>query len=156
MPKEDNLASDEPLSDQVFHQLLSLFRLKRQYDHLIENEQGLKPRDFSVLRFLLENGSVKVNQIQTFLHHSPSTTSALIAQLEEAGYVSRNRSEEDNRVVIVSLTTLGQTMAEQAPFGGLPLLRRRLRQLEDGRLHEINTVLIELMQLMESNSNLNT
>lgn len=141
---------EEPLSDQVFHQLLALLRRKRQYDHLIENERGLKPRDFSVLRFLLENGPVKVNQIQTFLHHSPSTTSTLIAQLEETGYVSRDRSEEDNRVVIVSLTPNGQTVAEQAPFGGLPLLRRRLGRLSNGRLHEINSVLIELMELMES------
>jgi DNA-binding MarR family transcriptional regulator len=148
---EDELSLEEPLSDQVFHQLLALLRLKRQYDHLIENERGLKPRDFSVLRFLLDSGHVKVSQIQTFLHHSPSTTSALIAQLEEAGYVSRNRSAEDNRVVIVSLTAAGQTVAEQAPFGGLPLLRRRLSRLDDGRLQEINAVLVELMQLMESN-----
>jgi DNA-binding MarR family transcriptional regulator len=148
---EDELSLEEPLSDQVFHQLLALLRLKRQYDHLIENERGLKPRDFSVLRFLLDSGPVKVSQIQTFLHHSPSTTSALIAQLEEAGYVSRNRSAEDNRVVIVSLTATGQTVAEQAPFGGLPLLRRRLSRLDDGRLQEINAVLVELMQLMESN-----
>jgi DNA-binding MarR family transcriptional regulator len=148
---EDELSLEEPLSDQVFHQLLALLRLKRQYDHLIENERGLKPRDFSVLRFLLDSGPVKVSQIQTFLHHSPSTTSALIAQLEEAGYVRRNRSDEDKRVVIVSLTATGQTVAEQAPFGGLPLLRRRLSRLDDGRLQEINTVLVELMQLMESN-----
>ena len=151
MTETDDFPIEESLSDQVFHQLLALLRLKRQYDHLIENERGLKPRDFSVLRFLLETGPVKVGQIQTFLHHSPSTTSALIAQLEEAGYVSRNRSDEDNRVVIVSLTAAGQTIAEQAPFGGLPLLRRRLSHLDDGRLHQINAVLVQLMQLMQSN-----
>jgi len=100
---------------------------------------------------LLESGPVKVSQIQIFLHHSPSTTSALIAQLEETGYVSRNRSDEDNRVVIVSLTGSGRIVAEQAPFGGLPLLRRRLSGLSEARLQEINAVLVELMQLMESN-----
>jgi len=151
MSATDETMLDEPLSDQVFHQLLALLRLKRQYDHLIENEQGLKPRDFSVLRYLLELGPVKVSQIQTFLHHSPSTTSALIAQLEEAGYVSRNRSDEDNRVVIVTLTGNGRLVAEQAPFGGLPLLRRRLSGLSEARLQEINAVLVELIQLMESN-----
>jgi len=145
-----DLATDEPLSDQVFHQLLALLRLKRQYDHLIGNAQGLKSRDFSVLRFLLEMGPVKVSEIQAFLHHSPSTTSTLIAQLEEAGYVTRTRSDDDNRVVIVSLTAVGQTVAEQAPFGGLPLLRRRLAHLPEERLQEIGGALAELMQLMES------
>lgn len=140
----------EPYSDLVFHHLLALLRLKRQYDHLIENAQGLRPRDFSVLRFLLDKGDVKVSRIQTFLHYSPSTTSNLIAQLEERGYVTRTRSTADNRVVLVSLTSEGRAVAEQAPFGGLPLLRRRLENLPDARLQEIEGVLLELIQMMGS------
>ena len=151
MPDEDDLLfTDEPLSDQIFHQFLALLRQRRQYARQIESERGIKPRDFSVLRFLLETGPATVGQVQTFLHHSPSTTSALVAQLEEAGYVSRSRSETDNRVVIVRLTAVGQEMAEQSPFGGLPLLRRRLSHLPEARLQEIGGVLAELMQLMEA------
>jgi len=147
---DESLFSDEPLPDQVFHQFLALQRHKRQYARQIETEQGIKPRDFSVLRFLLDSGPATVSQVQAFLHNSASTTSALIAQLEEAGYVSRRRSDEDNRVVIVSLEPAGQTIAEQAPFGGLPLLRRRLATLPDARLLQIKDVLVELMALMEA------
>ena len=89
-------------------------------------------------------------QIQAFLHNSPSTTSTLIAQLEEKGYVTRTRSADDNRVVIVELTPLGQQVAENTPIGGLPLLRRRLSQLSTGRLEEIDSVLTEIMDLMEA------
>ncbi|MCB9422328.1 MAG: winged helix-turn-helix transcriptional regulator [Ardenticatenaceae bacterium] len=147
---DESLLSDEPLSDQVFHQFLALLRHKRQYARQIETEQGIKPRDFSVLRFLLDSGPATVSQVQAFLHNSPSTASTLIAQLEEAGYVSRRRSDEDNRVVIVSLEPAGQTIAEQAPFGGLPLLRRRLARLPEERLVQIQDVLVELMALMEA------
>lgn len=145
---EDSLP-DEPLSDQVFHQFLALLRHKRQYARQIEHERGIKPRDFSVLRFLLESGRATVSQVGAFLHNSASTTSTLIAQLEEAGYVTRSRSESDNRVVIVTLTPAGEEIAAQAPFGGLPLLRRRLSKLPDERLHQINDVLAQLIQLME-------
>ena len=141
--------NDEPLSDKVFHQFLVLLRHTRQYAHQIETEQGIKPRDFSVLRFLWESGPATVGQIQAYLHNSASTASALIAQLEEAGYVSRRRSDADNRVVIVSLESAGQLIAEQAPFGGLPLMRRRLGQLPQSRLVQIEDVLMELRQLME-------
>jgi len=151
MPDADDLLfRDEPLSDQIFHQFLALLRQRRQYARQIESERGIKPRDFSVLRFLWESGPATVSQVQAFLHNSASTASALIAQLEEAGYVSRSRSSEDNRVVIVSLTAVGQEVAEQAPFGGLPLLRRRLAHLPEARLQEIGGVLAELMQLMEA------
>ncbi|MFO7678934.1 MAG: MarR family transcriptional regulator [Chloroflexota bacterium] len=148
MSEEHAPLPEEPLSDQVFHQFLALLHAKRHYARQIETEQGIKPRDFSVLRFLLESGPATVSQVGAFLHYSASTTSILISQLEASGYVSRNRSTEDNRVVMVSLTPAGQQIAEQAPFGGLPLLRRRLRKLPAARLQEIGSVMVELMQLM--------
>ena len=140
----------EPLSDQIFHQFLALLRLKRQYASQLADAQGIKPREFSVLRFLHESGPASVGQVQAFLHSSPSTASALAAQLEASGYVTRNRSTEDNRVVLVDLTPSGRVVAEQAPFGGLPLMRRRLRGLPDERLREIGAVLEELTVLMEA------
>ena len=126
-----------------------MLRFTRQHGRKMINERGIKPREFSVLRQLSDSGAAAVGQIQAFLHNSPSTTSTLIAQLEEKGYVARTRSGEDNRVVIVKLTPLGQQVAESTPLGGLPLLRRRLSQLDDARLEEIDSVLTEIMQLME-------
>ena len=139
----------EPSSNLIFHQFLALLRFTRQHGRQMIDERGIKPRDFSVLRHLSDSGAAAVGQIQTFLHNSPSTTSTLIAQLEEKGYVTRTRSTEDNRVVIVKLTPLGQQVADSTPLGGLPLLRRRLSQLDDARLEEIDSVLTEIMQLME-------
>lgn len=143
-------AFEEPLSDRVFHQFLNLLRLKRQYASQLADAQGIKPREFSVMRFLDETGPASIGQIQAFLHSSPSTASALATQLEDAGYVTRNRSTEDNRVVLVDLTASGRAVAQQAPFGGLPLLRRRLRGLPEERLHEIGAVIEDLTALMEA------
>ena len=139
----------EPFSDQIFHQVLTLLRFTRQHGRQMINERGIKPRDFSVLRHLRDSGAAPVGQIQAFLHNSPSTTSTLIAQLEEKGYVTRTRSVKDNRVVIVKLTPIGQQIAESTPLGGLPLLRRRLSKVDDARLEEIDSVLTEIMQLMK-------
>lgn len=138
-----------PLSDQVFHQLLDLLRSSRQYSRNIIAEQGLTPRQLSVLRYLLDAGPATVGQIQIFTHKSPSTTSELIAELEEIGFVCRARSTVDNRVVDVSLTPLGEEKARFAKLSGLPLLRRRLRALPGDRLQEISGVISELTQLME-------
>jgi len=139
----------EPYSDQVFHRFLSLLRYTRQHSSQMIAEQGIRPREFSVLCFLRESGPATVGQVQQFLHKSPSTTSALVAQLEEANYVTRTRSLEDNRVVIVELTPLGRDKAESTPIGGLPLLRRRLGKMPEERLVHIGTVLEEIQHLME-------
>jgi len=139
----------EPHSDQIFHRFLSLLRYTRQHSSQMIAEQGIRPREFSVLRFLWECAPATVGQVQDFLHKSASTTSALVAQLEEANYVTRTRSLEDNRVVIVELTPLGRDKAESTPLGGLPLLRRRLGKLPKERLVQIGTVLEEIQHLME-------
>ena len=138
----------DPLSDQVFHQVLALLRTSRQYGRLIMDECGLKPVQLSVLRSLLEKGPATVSQVQAYVQHSASSTSTMIAQLETAGFVTRTRSADDNRVVIVELTPSGHDVAEKTPLGGLPLLRRELAALHEERLAEMEEVLLEIMQLM--------
>ena len=138
----------ESCSDQVFHRLLTLLRCARRHARLMMDESGLTPRDFSVLRYLMESESATVGQVQAYLHNSPSTTSTLIAQLVEKGYLTRRRSPEDNRVVIVELTPAGCALAEKTPLGGLPLLRRELGNLTEQNLQEMDTVLKEILRLM--------
>jgi DNA-binding MarR family transcriptional regulator len=140
----------EALSDRVFHRFLSLQHYLRRHARSLVDERGLTPRDLSVLRYLLESEAATVGEVQAWVHKSPSTTSALLAQLEEDGYVTRTRSAQDNRVVIVELTAAGREITTSTPLGGLPLLRRRLAGLPPERLAEIDGVLAEIMELMEA------
>ena len=144
---------NEPLSDQVFHQLLTLMRIHRQYSRHINDEQGITPREISVLRFLSENDTVQVNQIQNYIHHSPSTTSTLIDKLEDAGYIARTRSQTDRRVVLVTLTAQGHGLLATTPLGGMPLLRRELETMPQERLTTMFDVLTEIQSLMQSAEN---
>jgi len=136
------------LAGETFNRVLGLLRHFRRYSHRMKH-QGIHPRNYSVLRYLLEAGSSTVGQIQEYLHKSPSTTSSLVAPLDVDGLLTRSRSTQDNRVVIVDLTPAGREIAERAPFGGLPLLRHRLHQLPAERLQAINDALIEIMELVE-------
>ena len=132
----------------ALRKFLKLFRYLRQYARQID-EHGIKPWQLSVLLFLKEAGPATVGQVQEYLYQSPSTASNVVAQLEKAGYVTRTRSEADNRVVIVELTPAGREQAERTPLGGIPLLRRRLNALSEERLERINDALADIMELME-------
>ena len=142
------IQKSEPLSDQVFHQVLALMRSHRQYSRKIIDEQDIKPRDMSVLHFLSEHTDVTVSQVQQYIHHSPSTTSTMIAKLEKDGYVTRTRSQNDNRVVLVALTDKGRALLTSTPLGGLPLLRHELQALPQDRLDKMLGVLEEIKQMM--------
>jgi DNA-binding MarR family transcriptional regulator len=142
------VTSNEDISSEAFHRLLRLMRYFRQHARQVRG-QGISPRDYAVLRFLSESGSATVGEVQAYLYRSPSTTSALLSWLEEAGYVTRNRSEKDNRVVIVGLTSAGRDVVQHTPLGGVPLLRRQMEALPKERLILINDALAEILQLME-------
>jgi len=136
------------LAHAALHKFLLLNRHLRKYAREM-TDQGIRPRAFSVLRFLLENGPATVGDVQAYLYRSASVASTVITGLEEAGYVTRTRSAADNRVVIVTLTDAGRALAENAPMGGIPLLRRRLNTLPSAKLALIDEALAELMHLME-------
>lgn len=138
----------DALASETFHQLLKILRFLRQHNCQMQ-EQGIRPHDYSLLRFLHEHGAATVGQIGNYLYKSNSTVSALITQLEKAGYVQRARSKDDNRVVMVNLTPAGREIAVSTPLAGLPLLRQRLHTLPEEQLPPLNAALSEIMRLLE-------
>jgi len=140
--------TEPPVASEAMHRFLLIHHHLRRYARQMD-DRGIRLKDFSVLRFLMEHGPATVGEVQEYLFNSASTTSALLSQLEEAGYVTRTRSSEDNRVVIIELTEPGRAIAEDSPLGGIPLLRRRLRHLPPERLQRINEALAEIMELIE-------
>ncbi len=141
-PPEDQLAA------AVLHKFLLIYRHLRQHHHQMDS-YGIRPRLASVLRFLIERRTATVSEIQDYLYTSPSTASSVISQLEDAGYVTRTRDPGDNRVVLVAITASGAELAKHAPIGGIGLLRQRLGDLPEDRLHQIDAALADLMHLME-------
>ena len=136
------------LAEAVIHKFLTMNRYLRQHARQM-TYQRIRPREFAVLHFLLESGPATVGQVQAYLYRSPGTTSMMIAQLEEVGYVTRTRSEQDNRVVIVELTPVGRELVKNMSPGGILLLRQRLHDLPAERLQLLDKALAEIMRIME-------
>ena len=145
-----SLDAKDVLPKATIRKFLQINHYLRRYTRQI-TEVGLRPRQFVVLHFLHESGPATVGQVQEYLYRSPSTASTTISKLEEAGYVTRNRSRADNRVVIVELTDSGREAVAAIPLGGTLLLRRRLHTLSHDRLVRIDQALADIMELMEVN-----
>jgi len=139
---------DIPEYTETLHRFLQLHRYLRRYAHQIRRA-GISGRKVSVLRYLLEVGPRTIGQLSDYLFVSDSTTSEMVAQLEQSGFVTRSRCNKDHRVVWVRLTPTGTEFAQAAPLGGIPLLRENLRQLSSERLSVINEVLAELVHLLD-------
>jgi DNA-binding MarR family transcriptional regulator len=112
-------------------------------------KEGISGRKVSALRHLLEAGPRTIGQLKDYLYISDSSASELVAHLQKKGYVTRTRSEADNRVVLVAVTPAGREIAQRTPLGGISLFRERLKTLSPERLAVINDAMEEIMQLLE-------
>ena len=143
------MSEDPARYPETIHKIIQFHRRLYGYSRKM-HAAGISGRGVAALRYLLEAGPRTIGEISDYHHISDSTASEMMAQLENAGYVTRTRSLEDNRVVIVDLTSVGKEFAQSAPLGGIPLLRAKLRVLPQQRLSVIDAALTDLLQLLEN------
>ena len=102
-----------------------------------------------VLLVLWETDGVSVRELGQRLYLDSGTLTPLLKKMEEAGFVTRERSTEDGRVVLVHLTEKGKALrhdAEQIPLrlgGCLPLTTEEAKLLHSllHRLLEADTTM---------------
>ena len=74
---------------------------------------GLTYTQYVVMMVLWEHESVNVGQLGDILRLDAGTLTPLLKRLEKAGYVTRKRSKEDERITIISITKAGEALKEK-------------------------------------------
>ena len=75
---------------------------------------GLTYTQYIVFLVLWEKDGQPVSEIGERLLLDNGTLSPLLKKMEQAGYVRRERSREDERVVVITLTEAGRVLQEKA------------------------------------------
>ena len=104
---------------------------------------GLTYTQYIVLLVLWEKDGVSVTEIGEKLMLDNGTLSPLLKKLEQAGYVVRQRSREDERGVVVSLTDAGRALQEKAK--DVPLQVAGCVALPPEKAQTLYTLLYELL-----------
>jgi DNA-binding MarR family transcriptional regulator len=129
-------------SDRLQHRFARLFR-----------EFGLTPSQYNILRILRGEGKPMpcLEIAQRTITVVPGIT-GLIDRLEEAKLVSRQRSEEDRRVVNVSLTQAGQEVLARLEEPVNDLHAKLLNHFAPEELAELIRLLEKVRQGCEDES----
>ncbi len=97
---------------------------------------GLTYTQYVVMMVLWEHETVNVGQLGDILRLDAGTLTPLLKRLEKAGYVTRERSKEDERITIISITPEGEALKERCkdiPLNmaskGSPLDEKEAREL---------------------------
>ncbi len=74
---------------------------------------GLTYTQYIVLMVLWEKESVNVGQLGETLHLDAGTLTPLLKRLEQAGYVTRERSKEDERITNIAIPPEGNKLKKK-------------------------------------------
>ncbi len=138
------------LSNQLCFPVYAASRLiTREYQPYLD-KMGITYPQYLVLMVLWESDGISVNEIAQKLLLNTNTVTPLLKRMEVQGIVSRNRSEADERKVIVNLTQKGNDMREEAsiiPEKLMESLNNETMKLEDliDMRNKLNTLITFLM-----------
>ncbi len=104
---------------------------------------GLTYTQYLVLLVLWEKDGLTVGELCDRLMLDNGTLSPLLKKMQQAGYVERKRSTEDDRVVVVTLTGAGRALQEQAK--DIPARVARCVELSPEKAQALYALLYELL-----------
>ncbi len=104
---------------------------------------GLTYTQYLVFLVLWEQDGIPVSAIGEKLMLDNGTLSPLLKKLQQAGYIERQRSKEDERVVVITLTEKGRALQLQAK--DVPLKAAGCVDLPPEKAKALYTLLYELL-----------
>ena len=85
----------------------------RRYTPLLE-PLGLTYTQYITMMVMWEHKSISVRDMGKLLFLDSGTFTPMLKKMEKAGWISRKRSERDERMVILSITERGEELQERA------------------------------------------
>lgn len=134
--------------------ILKLFRIifksTTQHSHDVEQKLGIGGASLWALAEVAVAESLTVSGLAQTMSIHQSTASNLIEKLESRGYLVRQRSESDRRIVHLTLTSKGRETLAQAPPPYRGILPDAVMKLSPETLNQLYDNLSELVSKLES------
>lgn len=115
----------------------------RRYTPLLE-PLGLTYTQYIAMMVMWEHKSISVRDMGRLLLLDSGTLTPMLKKMEKAGWISRNRSQEDERMVIISITRKGEELQDKA--ADVPAKMAGCLTLESDETMLLYTLLHRLMK----------
>ena len=144
---QNNPQNTPQLEDQLCFPLYACSRevIKRYRPHL--DAIGLTYTQYVAMLVCWEKQAVSVKELGQRLHLDSGTLTPVLKSLEQKGYITRRRSETDERVLIAALTDAGAALRETA--AEIPQQLCACLRLEPAEAKQLSRLLYKLLHTME-------
>lgn len=117
----------------------------RRYTPLLE-PLGLTYTQYIAMMVLWEHNSITVKEMGKKLYLDSGTLTPMLKKMEKAGWLVRERSKSDERVVVVTIAPEGERLQEKA--ADVPLKMSRCVKLADDEAAQLYSLLNVLLKEM--------
>lgn len=132
----------------AFVELLGADRRLRGRDRCVKD--GLTHSQIRALfRIGAEGGEATAGELAKQADLSPASMTTMLDHLEEAGVVTRRRSDEDRRVVVVALTEHGQQLVDEKRAAWEAYMRKMLDEFSEGDLEAACRVMRRIAGMLD-------
>lgn len=137
------------LENQVCFPLYACSKeLTRQYTPYLK-KLDLTYTQYIVMMVIWEKESVSSRELATCLHLDYGTLTPVLKRLEKAGYITRERSEEDERLLTLKVTEDGRALKEKA--ADIPMCIANVMGLSQKEFETLYVLTYKALKNMEEN-----
>lgn len=148
--KMENEFGHMKLENQLCFLLYASSReMTKQYKPLLEKLNVTYPQYLALL-LLWEHETLTVKKMGELLYLDSGTLTPMLKRMEQQGLITRKRSEEDERSVLISLTENGESLKEKAADIPRTILGLSKQSGED--LKQLKSALYTLLETLHQKS----
>jgi DNA-binding MarR family transcriptional regulator len=136
-------------TEAIGRELVTLVRGAKDLHHALQprgTEPLIEPPAFAVLARLQERGPIRLSSLAGCLYVDLSTISRQVKELEQHGWVLRERDPDDARAYLLGLTPAGVRVLEAGRSQRGATLRRMLTSWTDDERQSLATELARFNQ----------
>lgn len=117
----------------------------RRYTPLLE-PLGLTYTQYIAMMAMWEHKSLSVKDLGKLLFLDSGTLTPMLKKMEKAGWIQRKRSEDDERMVIITITAKGEELHDQA--AEIPVRMAGCVKLENEEALQLYALLQKMMKTL--------
>lgn len=115
----------------------------RRYTPLLD-PLGLTYTQYIAMMVMWEHKSISVKDMGKLLFLDSGTLTPMLKKMEKAGWIQRKRSQEDERIVIITITGKGEKLHDEA--SEIPAKMAGCVTLENDEAMQLYTLLHKMMK----------
>ena len=135
---------------EIMQSLRRIIKSLQDYSQMVSSHFGITGPQLWALKTIYQRGNLSLGELSKGMYLHPSTVSGVVDRLEKKGFVLRDRTEKDRRVVKACLTPKGKMLVRRAPNPVQGKMIYGLRKLKKEKLNLVYESVQELVGIMEA------